>query len=111
MTYEEVKRLLHPDTTRDAIWEIPDRDEAIRKIEEACLTACNLIDELQEYKELGEKVEVIGAVEKQKKERPIAVLGIYGGRAYECKDCGTPVSYSDAYCRWCGKKQDWSKEV
>ena len=50
MDYQEAKRLLHPDTTRDAIWEIADKQEALKKINEACLLACEAMDELQEYK-------------------------------------------------------------
>ena len=48
MDYQEAKRLLHPDTTRDAIWEIADKQEALKKINEACLLACEAMDELQE---------------------------------------------------------------
>lgn len=51
MDYQEARRLLHPDTTRDAIWEIEDKKEAIKKIEEACLVACEAINELQLYKD------------------------------------------------------------
>ena len=53
MDYQEAKRLLHPDTTRDAIWEIADKQEAIKKINEACVIACDAIDELHEYKQIG----------------------------------------------------------
>lgn len=53
MDYQEAKRLLHPDTTRDAIWEIADKQEAIKKINEACVIACDAIDELRELHDQG----------------------------------------------------------
>lgn len=67
-------------------------------------------NELQEYKQLGTLEEVRDAVEKQKEERPIAVLGTFGGEEHECRECGNTVEYMDEYCKWCGKKLDWSEE-
>ena len=64
ISYQEAKRLLHPDTTRDAIWEIADKQEALKKINEACLLACEAMDELQEYKKLGSLEEIREAAEK-----------------------------------------------
>ena len=118
MTYEEAKRLLHPDTTRDAIWEISDRDEAIRKIEEACLTACNLIDELQEYKKLGTLEEIINALEKQKPKKLINfswVTDLDGRKMYKkgnCPNCGCKnlLSTETDYCRACGQNLYWDEE-
>ena len=66
MDYKEAKRLLHPYTTRDAIREIEDKQEAINKINEACFVACEAMDELQEYKQIGTLDEVREAMEKQK---------------------------------------------
>lgn len=66
--------------------------------------------ELDTYKHLGTLEEVRGAVEKQKEERPIAVLGTFGGEEHECRECGNTVEYMDEYCKWCGKKLDWSEE-
>lgn len=51
MDYTEAKKLLHPDTIRDAIWKIEDKQEAIKKIEEVYLVACEAINELQLYKD------------------------------------------------------------
>lgn len=67
-------------------------------------------DVLEEYKRLGTLEEVREAVEKQKEERPIAVLGTFGGEEHECRECGNTVEYMDEYCKWCGKKLDWSEE-
>ena len=80
-----------------------DRDNII----DACKTAISAMQELQEYRKLGTLEKVSDAVEKQKEERPIAVLGAFGGEEYECKNCGSPVEYLDEYCRCCGQKQDW----
>ena len=118
MNYEEVKKLLHPDTTRDAIWEIPDRDEAIRKIEEACLTACNLIDELQEYKKLGSLEEVQVAVNKQKYKKLINYSWVRDSngkkisKIADCPNCGCKnlLSSETDYCRACGQNLYWAEE-
>lgn len=66
------------------------------------------LNDLIEYRKLGTLEEVQEAAENQKEERPIAVLGVFGGEEYECKNCGSPVEYLDDYCRCCGNKQDWS---
>lgn len=71
-------------------------------------TAIQHATKLADYEKIGTLEECKEAVEKQKEERPIAVLGIFGGEEYECKNCGSPVEYLDDYCRCCGNKQDWS---
>ena len=48
---------------------------------------------------------------KQTGEKPVAVLGIFGGTEYECKNCRNNVNYMDEYCRWCGQKLDWEDEM
>ena len=73
MDYKEAKRLLHPYTTREAICEIENKQEAINKINEACFVACEAMDELQEYKQIGTLDEVRDAVEKQRIVQPDAV--------------------------------------
>ena len=73
-------------------------------------TVISAMQELQEYKQLGTLEEVMDMVEKQKEERPQKVLGIFGGEEYECRECGNTVEYMDEYCKWCGKKLDWSEE-
>lgn len=65
---------------------------------------------LKEYETIGTPEECWEAVEKQTDEKPTAVLGIFGGTEYECKNCGSDVCYGDEYCRWCGQKLDWSDE-
>lgn len=49
MTIEEAKRILHPDTSREAIAEINeqngyDHEKGIEKVKEACLVACEALD-------------------------------------------------------------------
>lgn len=85
-----------------------DPDSVWRADCKALDVAISAMQELQEYKAIGTLKEVRKAVEKQKEERPIAVLGTFGGEEYECKNCGSPVDYMDDYCKWCGKAQDWS---
>ena len=74
---------------------------------EALNVAISAIQELQEYKQIGDLEELKELSELSKEERPIAVLGTFGGEEYECKNCGSPVEYLDEYCRYCGQKQDW----
>ena len=75
---------------------------------------CGFMDDvcrkLAQYEDIGTLEEVRDAVEKQEEERPVAVLGTFGGEEYECRECGNTVEYVDEYCKWCGKKLDWSEE-
>ena len=53
MTIEEAKKILHPDTSREAIAEINeqngfDREKGIEKVKEACLVACEVMDKYSE---------------------------------------------------------------
>ena len=62
MTYEEAKRILHPDTTVDALHEILccngfNKEEAIKTVEKACIVACNAIDTLLKNQNECYKVE------------------------------------------------------
>lgn len=84
-------------------------DSVWRKDCKALDVAISAMQELQEYRRLGTLEEVREAVEIRKEERPIAVLGTFGGEEYECKNCGSPVDHMDDYCKWCGQKQDWSE--
>lgn len=114
MDYQEAKRLLHPETTRDAIWEIADKQDAIKKINEACVIACDAIDELQEYKQLGTLDEVREAVEKQKMKKPknVNTEGYRYTDTYRCPTCGGNFSGTGIadYCYHCGQAIDWSED-
>lgn len=48
MDYKEAIYLLHPDTTKRAIWEIADKEKALEKIEKACMLACEAMKRVQE---------------------------------------------------------------
>ena len=56
MTLAEAKKILHPDTTLDAIAEIEyyagfnGKDASLRAVNEACIVACEAIDKLEEIK-------------------------------------------------------------
>lgn len=106
LDYKEAKRLLHPDTIRDAIWGIEDKQETINKINEACLVACEAIDEHQKYKQLGTLDEVREAVEKQKKVQPI-------DEEY-CPFCHTFLKDDEDipgfYCPNCGQHIEWGNK-
>ena len=65
-------------------------------------------DELDEYKKLGTLEELQEIVELRKEKRPQKVLGAFGVTEYECQNCGNTIPYLEAYCEWCGQKQDWS---
>lgn len=108
MDYKEAIELLHPETSRNAIWKIADEENAIKKIEEALVMACEAMQELQEYKQLGTLEEVQELVELRKEKRPQKVLGVSGVTEYECQNCGNTIPYLEDYCEWCGQKQDWS---
>ncbi len=50
MTYEEAKRILHPDTTFDALAEIEyyagftGKEAKLKAVDEACIIACEALD-------------------------------------------------------------------
>ena len=33
-----------------------------------------------------------------------------GNPAYNCPECGEPLSYKQSECDWCHQKIDWSKD-
>ena len=68
----------------------------------------DLYERLKKYEELGTLEEVQELVELRKEKRPQKVLGKFGRTEYECRNCGNEVPYLEAYCEWCGQKQDWS---
>lgn len=95
MTLEQAHKILHPDTSRDAIIEISEadtsKDNAIAEVEEACIIACK-------------------ALEKQ---IPKRLLFIEGNRDYQCPTCKSlyenPQNDGILCCAICGQKLDWSE--
>ena len=97
MTYEEAKRILHPDTTREALAEIgfKGKEKLQDAVDEACLMACEALD-------------------KQIPQRPInlsnAPLDAYCA-IFRCTRCKGRLKMKSkgAYCDKCGQAIDWSK--
>lgn len=137
MNYQKAIELLHPDTSRDAIWKIADEEEAIKKIEEALLMACEAMKELQlykdgklclvpedvyarqceeldAYKQLGDLEEVREAMEKQDPKK----VEIWNGQAM-CPNCRSLfgnmsdirnlVAWDMPHCKFCGQGIDWTE--
>ena len=73
-----------------------DRVHCIRCAEEHEQLA-EWLEELKAYRAIGTLEECREVVEKQTDEKPTAVLGIFGGKEYECKNCGSDVCYGDEY--------------
>lgn len=102
MTENEAKKVLERDL------QIQIENGALLDGIEALTVAIKVLEEVQQYRQIGTVEECREAVEKQTDEKPTAVLGSFGGTEYECKNCGNNVCYGDEYCRWCGQKLDWS---
>lgn len=100
MTYKEAKRILHPDTTREALAEIEflggfkGKEKSRKAVDEACLMACEALD----------------------KQIPRKPVGKYTD--YRCGVCGTRVrsgkgssSFTkDTVCRKCFTVIDWGED-
>lgn len=50
MTVEEAKRILHPETSKEALFGY-DREQGVALVEEACLIACEAIDKIIKLEE------------------------------------------------------------
>lgn len=100
LTPKEAIKILHPDTSRDALWEIEyyagfNAEKArLKAVEDACVVACE-------------------ALEKQIPKKPVYIGrdGIRYTDLYRCPNCGqgfTGTGIAD-YCYHCGQKLDWSE--
>jgi hypothetical protein len=103
MTEKQAIRLLHPDTTAEAIAEIEykhgfrGKQAAVNKINKACVIACK-------------------AMEKQIPKKPIITIdGFFNGQpiydTWCCPNCGkvNDTDFEDyGYCPICGQALDWS---
>ena len=99
MTYEAAKRILHPDTTLEALAEIEflggfkGKEKSQDAVDEACLMACEALD-------------------KQIPQRPInlsnATLDAYCA-IFRCPRCEGRLKMKSkgAYCDKCGQAIDW----
>lgn len=100
ITPKEAIKILHPDTSRDALWKIEyyagfNAEKArLKAVEDACVVACE-------------------ALEKQIPKKPVHIGGdgIRYTDLYRCPNCGqgfTGTGIAD-YCYHCGQKLDWSE--
>ena len=91
MTYEEAKRILHPDTTREALAEIEfkGKEKSQEAVDEACLKACEALD-----KQIPKKPRYIRAYPNEAK-------------FADCPVCGQVVVAWAPYCDQCGQAIDW----
>lgn len=105
MTLEEAKRILHPNTSREALAEINeqngfDREKGIEKVKEACLVACEALE-----KQIPKK-----AI----RNNPI-VNDSWSEDSILCPIChsyvGWMMSWTNKYCGRCGQNTYWSEEV
>lgn len=103
MTYEEAKRILHPDTTREALAEIEflggfkGKEKTRKAVDEACLMACEALD-------------------KQIPEPPVA-LNHKGSKHFYCVVCDMRLvpeingelcaGRKTRFCPDCGQAIDW----
>ena len=104
MTAQEAIKLLHPDTTKEAIAEIKyycgfhGKEAAIKAIEEACLLACDALEK-QVPKE-----------PKMWRNPPCYPDWADDDWGWECPNCGNQeIDYPDHHCN-CGQAIDWTKE-
>lgn len=99
MTYEEAKRILHPDTTREALAEIgfKGKEKLQEAVDEACLMACEALD-----KQIPKKPHILR----------YAPCGPDWEEDwdYACPSCGSEeIDYPNHHCA-CGQAIDWSDD-
>lgn len=101
MTYEAAKRILYPDTTREALAEIwyEGKEKVQDAVDDACLKVC-------------------AALDKQMPEPPV-VLNQKDSKHFCCVACGMRIvseingelcaGRKTRFCPDCGQAIDWSK--
>lgn len=98
MTATEAKRIIHPDTTAEALAEIEyygefsGKDAKTAAVDEACLVAC-------------------AALDKQIPKKPVSQMkfGKYGTVIGLCPTCGCGNNSEYPYCGECGQALEWEK--
>lgn len=104
---QELQKLHDQGFSLDRMKDIDFRKEIVEHINYDAYM--RLMDELEEYKQLGTLEEVQEAVEKQNAQETRIMLGMYG-IVYECKECGNELEMYCEYCPFCGQRQKWSDE-
>lgn len=101
LTPKEAIKILHPDTSRDALWKIEyyagfNAEKArLKAVEDACVVACE-------------------ALEKQIPKKPVYKESTdkHEDGCWTCPVCGGTVGVYDLRDNWCsdcGTMMDWSK--
>lgn len=97
MTYKEAKRILHPDTTREALAEtgFKGKEKLQEAVDEACLAACAALD-----KRIPEPPDVF---QKSTKHFYCAVCGMRIVSEINGELCGR----KPRFCPYCGQALNW----
>ena len=98
-----LKYLKDPNRTNDMICIFPKSD-----ISECIIKA---LEEVQQYREIGNVEECRAAVEKQTAAKPLGGKDADGNDYAICRECSAILSDGEwfaQYCPDCGKKVDWS---
>lgn len=100
MTYEEAKRILHPDTTREAIAEIgfKGNEKLQDAVDEACLKSCAALD--------NRILEPPDVFQKSSKYFYCAACGMRLVSEINGELC---AGRKTRFCHYCGQAIDWSK--
>lgn len=102
MTIKEAHKILHPDTTRKALEEIryragfKSREEEIKKVEEACIVACEALEKQIPKKPIIQKMQIKDCIDQ---------IQIFNKKI--CPSCGTVLCADWNFCFECGQKLDW----
>ena len=102
---QELQELHNRGFSLERLKNIDFRKEAIERINYDAYMS--LMDELEEYKNLGTLEEVREAVEKQKRKKPRATTN----RCYVCPHCGlvASIKIKHNYCDACGQRISWEE--
>ena len=92
MTAAEAKRIIHPDTTLEALAETKGDNAKAAAVDEACLVAC-------------------AALDKQIPKKPTNLRGFgkYSTVIGTCPTCGGGNNSEYPYCGFCGQALNWEK--
>lgn len=93
MTAAEAKRIIHPETTAEALAEIKGENAKVAVVDDACLVACAALDK---------------QIPKKPRETRYALM---------CANCGHKITEKGCkklhrdYCKKCGQRILWEEEA